>query len=244
MTNNVNRVTEALMTNIVRGQYTDGLPSQEVLALEFNVSRTVLREAVSRLEYNGILVVQPKIGTRVRPIEQWQLMNTELLSYVFDRQDIAHRVVYEALIAWLYIGPVAASLAAGHGKLPVALTVPHVAQASAHTADSLVEPLLDFHRTIFSATNNMFVSTFVGVVDLVIQKLVPLLDSEDRLNLLDCHLVLSLLLSSQSEPLTMNDLKSVYTDIVHILRRAMTDTAFPMSTPTPVSTPAELHHDC
>src|SRR5579875_596620 len=64
------RVAHALLEKIDSGAFPPGsrLPSELTLAEEFGVSRTVLREAISRLKYEG--VVEGRQGSGVFVTEQ------------------------------------------------------------------------------------------------------------------------------------------------------------------------------
>jgi GntR family transcriptional repressor for pyruvate dehydrogenase complex len=62
------RVTEALMRKIVNEELPAGsqLPSEHLMALTFGVSRTVIREAVSRLKSEGLIDTRQGRGAFVR----------------------------------------------------------------------------------------------------------------------------------------------------------------------------------
>src|ERR1700681_2456236 len=64
------RVTGALLEKIGEGAFPPGarLPSENALAQEFGVSRTVLREAISRLKHEG--VVEGRQGSGIYVTEQ------------------------------------------------------------------------------------------------------------------------------------------------------------------------------
>ncbi|MGF6807076.1 DNA-binding FadR family transcriptional regulator [Paraburkholderia sp. Clong3] len=66
----VSKVMDGLVSGIVEEKYGAILPPQDVLSKEFDVSRTVMREALSMLLARDMLDVRPKIGTRIRPDER------------------------------------------------------------------------------------------------------------------------------------------------------------------------------
>ena len=47
----------------------------------FGVSRTVLREALRTLTSKGLIESRPKIGTRVRPRDAWNLLDADVLEW-------------------------------------------------------------------------------------------------------------------------------------------------------------------
>jgi DNA-binding FadR family transcriptional regulator len=57
------------------------LPPQEELSVLFGVSRTVLREAVSKLEYLGVVSSRPKIGTVINEPSAWKLVNADVIAW-------------------------------------------------------------------------------------------------------------------------------------------------------------------
>lgn len=76
------QVVDRMVDSIVNGTYQDGtLPSQDVLAKQFKVSRSVIREAVSILAARRMLTVRPKVGTHVRPLMDWQMIDEEVVEW-------------------------------------------------------------------------------------------------------------------------------------------------------------------
>lgn len=63
-------IAVALRTEILRYQYRQGerLPSERDLAARFNASRGAVREALSQLEQQGLINIQPG-GARIQPLE-------------------------------------------------------------------------------------------------------------------------------------------------------------------------------
>ncbi len=59
------------------------LPPQDVLSKEFDVSRTVMREALSMLLARDMLDVRPKIGTRIRPMSDWRMIDEDVVNWRF-----------------------------------------------------------------------------------------------------------------------------------------------------------------
>ena len=61
---------------IVAGVYPPGslLPNATETCARSSVSRTALREAYSRLSAKALIIARPKIGTRVRPNADWNLL--------------------------------------------------------------------------------------------------------------------------------------------------------------------------
>jgi len=73
------RVVHANGRKILGGELPPGalLPAEP----ELGASRTVLREAIKVLAAKGLVEARPKIGTRVRPREAWNLLDHEVLAW-------------------------------------------------------------------------------------------------------------------------------------------------------------------
>jgi DNA-binding FadR family transcriptional regulator len=54
-----------------------------VLSKEFDVSRTVMREALSMLLARDMLDVRPKIGTRIRAMSDWRMIDEDVVNWRF-----------------------------------------------------------------------------------------------------------------------------------------------------------------
>ncbi|MEX0853913.1 MAG: FadR/GntR family transcriptional regulator [Bauldia sp.] len=80
-------VAGVLGRRIVAGRYHPGeaLPTEPEMQEEFGVSRTAVREAIRLLSGKGLTVSRPKIGTRVRPIVDWNLLDADVLRWQVDQ---------------------------------------------------------------------------------------------------------------------------------------------------------------
>lgn len=79
--------TDYLMAKIVNGEFATTIPPQDVLSKELKISRTVLREAISKLESWNVLTIRPKTGTRINPVTAWSVINTPIAAYRLVGQD-------------------------------------------------------------------------------------------------------------------------------------------------------------
>ena len=82
----VEKTFEVLRNEILLGQYREGerLPSERDLSARFDVTRSVIRESIKKLEQLGIASVTPG-GVRVLPIEEATL---EILGPLLDLGEI------------------------------------------------------------------------------------------------------------------------------------------------------------
>ncbi len=154
--------------DIVGGVHPPGalLPSSLDLCARYAVSRTALREALSVLNAKSLIVARPKIGTRVRPRAEWNLLDPEVLAWHMQSAPM------EAFIDELYVmrqmvEPTAAALAAG---LHSPGLIERIADAYArmerfrHGAGDLVQADIDFHLSILNATGNHFLAALGGMI--------------------------------------------------------------------------------
>src|SRR6185295_7683431 len=82
------KVAGTIGRRIVSGKYrpSDILPTEPRIQEEFGVSRTAVREAIRLLSAKGLTHSRPKVGTRVRPITQWNMLDPEVLRWHVDQQ--------------------------------------------------------------------------------------------------------------------------------------------------------------
>jgi GntR family galactonate operon transcriptional repressor len=91
-------VVEHLVDRIVAGDLPTGsaLPTEPALCEMFSVSRTVIREAVKSLEGMRLVRAQQGLGTRVRDVVDWDVLNPVVLA-ASVRHD-AERSILEDLV--------------------------------------------------------------------------------------------------------------------------------------------------
>lgn len=75
------------------------LPPQDALARQLDVSRTVLREALSKLEYLNMISVRPKSGTAVKPSSEWRVINLDIIEWRMRAGEDPARVAADTMSA-------------------------------------------------------------------------------------------------------------------------------------------------
>jgi GntR family galactonate operon transcriptional repressor len=153
---------------IVSGVYPPGslLPSSAEMGERYSASRTALREAYSKLSGKGLIVARPKIGTRVRPRTDWNLLDPEVLAWhLSDEPD--ERMVTDLFELRRAIEPLAAEIvAAGRSEA----NVERIAEAYdrmerfKNGGGDLIGADLDFHLAILDATGNHFLRALGGLI--------------------------------------------------------------------------------
>jgi GntR family galactonate operon transcriptional repressor len=77
----VTKTMDALVSMIIKSGAGATLRDQATLSLKFGVSRTVLREAISTLEYLNVLKVAPRRGTTINPPHEWKTRNDDVIEW-------------------------------------------------------------------------------------------------------------------------------------------------------------------
>lgn len=124
-------VVQDLVDRIVGGQYPEGtnLPIEPELCEMFAVSNTVIREAVKAIEAMRLVSVRQGRGTTVRPVADWDLVNTIVLSAM-----IAHDAE--------------SSILDDATDVRVALEGQMAGQAAAHATEDAVEEMRQLLETL------------------------------------------------------------------------------------------------
>jgi len=153
---------------IVAGFYPAGalLPNAQDMCARFSVSRTALREAYSILSAKALIVARPKIGTRVRPKSEWNLLDPEVLAWHLAATPSEH-LVDELFALRQLVEPPAAALAASARSRD---TIQRIADAYGRMEQfkngegDLIGADLDFHMAILEASGNRFLAALGGLI--------------------------------------------------------------------------------
>jgi GntR family galactonate operon transcriptional repressor len=161
----VRMVVEQLGAAIVQGRYAPGcpIPFEEVLAERFGVSRTSVREAVKVLTGKGLLAPARRYGTKVRPTDEWNLLDFDILQWQFA-DSRKFRSLYTDLVATrVALEPAAARLAAENAteeEIGALLTAAERLSDEGDDLDKLVAADVEFHRLLLFATHNQIMINF------------------------------------------------------------------------------------
>ena len=162
-------VVDELGQAVVSGEFSvgDTLPGDTDLAVRFNVSRTVLREAMKTLAAKGLVVARARIGTRVLPRTHWNLFDSDVLTWHFgagvDEDFLRH--VSEVRLA---LEPYAAALAARRASDADIARMMRLAVAmgdAGHSPHTLALADLEFHLRLLEASLNPFMRTVGSLIE-------------------------------------------------------------------------------
>jgi DNA-binding FadR family transcriptional regulator len=152
------RVVAGLLAHIVSGKYDPGemLPSEGELGDEFDVSRTVIREAVKIVEHKGLVIVIQGRGSTVQPAEAWNSLDPQIIEFQLEH-DGGGRVYEELMLVRIALESEMAAEAAAHLTEQLESGLREAIDGSdAHRTepDVLVEHDVSFHRLITEASGN------------------------------------------------------------------------------------------
>jgi GntR family transcriptional regulator, galactonate operon transcriptional repressor len=162
------QLADRLGREIVGGVYPPEtlLPSVAEMCERFSVSRTALREAYSVLSAKSLIVARPKIGTRVRPKSDWNLLDPEVLEWHLKATPSEH-FIDDLFVLRQMVEPEAAAQAAARRSRA---TIERIADAYGRMdrfkngAGDLIGADLDFHTGILEATGNPFLAALGGLI--------------------------------------------------------------------------------
>ncbi len=164
-------VVKTLGRAILDGQFKPGtlLPPEPELCDTLNISRSALREAIKVLGGKGMVSPRPRIGTIVRPRDDWSLLDPELLSWSMELAPSADFVL-SLIEARQVIEPAAARFAALRADAKdIALVEDayrRMGEAKARLDFAAFnEADIDFHKGLLRASHNIVfqqMSTTIG----------------------------------------------------------------------------------
>jgi DNA-binding FadR family transcriptional regulator len=163
------QVARTLSLRIIRREIEPGtvLPNEDALCRQFDVSRTVIREAIRVIATKGLVQVRPRIGTRVCNPAQWELSDSVLLKWRMESEpDI--KLVQDLAELRNMIEPMAAGLAAERASESdiAVMTEAYADMEAATTIDEHIGADIRFHLSVIEASgNDLVVSTLRPVIE-------------------------------------------------------------------------------
>ncbi|MDQ0313768.1 FadR/GntR family transcriptional regulator [Amorphus orientalis] len=145
----------------------DLLPTESEIQLEFGVSRTVVREAIRHLSSKGLVSVRPKVGTKVRPETDWNMLDGEVMRWHLLAE--TPRPFIEALYEMRLINePAAARMAAtrigDEDRRALSAALEGMARHP-RGSQELIDADLAFHRIVLQATGNPILRSLGAMIE-------------------------------------------------------------------------------
>ncbi|MFC1673464.1 FadR/GntR family transcriptional regulator [Pseudomonadota bacterium] len=178
------QVVHELGKRIVSGTIAEGqvLPNETELGAEFKVSRTALREGIKVLTAKGLLASRTRTGTRVRPRNEWNMLDPDILAWRLD-VGVINGFVRDLFEFRKAVEPVAASLAALRAK-PEDMDRLNQAYKDMVNADESAEPDIEidlrFHQAILGACGNELMAPMSSLIETALTYCVDMASPEHR----------------------------------------------------------------
>lgn len=150
-------IVQQLGLKIVSGEISENekLPSEVDLCEEYKVSRPVFREAIRVLNAKGLTYSRPKIGTVVKPKEEWHLLDPDVLFWLIQTTP-EHEFFKTLSTVRRVLEPELAYIAASTATDEDIQRIKHAydGMEKATTVEEFIEPDIQFHLAIAKATHN------------------------------------------------------------------------------------------
>jgi GntR family transcriptional regulator, galactonate operon transcriptional repressor len=169
----VERLVAALGREIAAGVWKpdETLPTEPEIAHRFGAGRNAVREAVKILAAKGLLRTERRAGTIVRPEFCWNLLDSEVLSWMLAAANRDHLLDELAELRSI-IEPTVAALAATHASATETLQIcdayDQMEKLSAETPKA-IETNIAFHELLFEATHNRLLVALVPAFSLLLR---------------------------------------------------------------------------
>ncbi|MFF9161238.1 FadR/GntR family transcriptional regulator [Streptomyces longwoodensis] len=163
------RVLDTLGPEITAGVYPAGsVLRTDELAQRFDVSRSVMREAVRVLESMHLVASRRRVGVTVLPSDEWNVYDPQVIRWRLAGAD-RPRQLRSLTVLRSAVEPVAAGLAARHATAEqcAALTecaLGMVATSRGHRLEEYLVHDMAFHRVILTASGNEMFARLGDVV--------------------------------------------------------------------------------
>ena len=166
--NFTHQIANSLGVAIVTGVYSSDnpIPIEAELCERFNASRSIVREAVKMLTAKGLVASRPRIGTRVEPEANWNMLDPDVLGWLLERK-FSPALLMEFTEFRLSVEPGAAILAARMAGAPEKKAlVDAIArmQAADEGDDDVLESDIAFHIAVLRASRNRFYAQLTGFI--------------------------------------------------------------------------------
>lgn len=166
-------VAHRLGVQILRGEMKSGdlLPTEEDASAALGVSRSAYREAMRTLSAKGLITASPKIGTKIAPRAQWNILDPDLLSWSFEAEP-DEKFIRDLFELRNTVEPTAAAMAAQRrddddlGHLSAALA--QLAGATPGSPDSFSAEA-EFHRRVLMASKNEALGGLWSAIELTLR---------------------------------------------------------------------------
>ena len=150
-------VAQDIGARILNGEFAPGdlLPNEAEWCKSFGVSRTAVREAIKMLMGKGLIISRPRIGSRVLPRAEWNLLDRDVLGWYVAAAKQSHFLAHMQQVREILEPETAALAAANHtAEQMLAIEEAYAAMAAAKTLAAWNDADVKFHFAILQAAGN------------------------------------------------------------------------------------------
>ncbi len=162
------KVAQSIGNQILKGVYAPGaiLPNEADWCRIYGASRTTVREAIKTLNAKGLLKSRTKIGSRVEPRENWNILDRDVLAWHIGSMEPQEFFISVQQVRQILEPEVAALAAQSHtpGQLR-AITQAWEDMRDARSGRESVEPDVRFHLALLAAANNALLTPFGTMIE-------------------------------------------------------------------------------
>jgi DNA-binding FadR family transcriptional regulator len=158
-----------IAADIIRGTHQPGslLPNEDNASASFGVSRSAYREAIRTLAAKGLLVAQPKVGTRIAPRAAWHILDPDILAWHFE-VDASEEFIRNLFELRKIMEPSAAALAAMRRTETelsgIADSLARMARTNPRSG-AWLNAIIAFHRGVLTASRNEAVAALWPAIE-------------------------------------------------------------------------------
>ena len=148
----------------------DRLPNDAELTERFEASRTAVREALKVLSSKGLIEARQRAGTFVRPRDDWDLLDPDVLSWLTP-ENIGEQLVDDLMEMREVVEPIAARYAAERATEEDLAAIEDAyarMERNADNVDGFYEADRTFHLSVLAACHNQFISRLSSVVGTIL----------------------------------------------------------------------------
>ena len=212
------QVARELGRRVVSGAYRSGalIEDEGALATRYNVSRTVIREAVKILTGKGLLDVRRGIGTRVEPRSNWKLLDEDVLAWhqsAAPQADTLRQLMEMRLALEPNAARWAAERASADDLDEISGAVDRM-ERSPEIPEAFVLADAGFHRAVLKAAHNEFLSALEGVIYAALLTSIRLTnaDPEDNRSSTAFHRVVSDAIAARDQQAASDGMRRLLSD--------------------------------
>jgi len=225
----VNRLGREIVTG--RVGVSDILPNEGALSSELKISRTAVREAIKMLTAKGLVGSRPRRGTEVRPVSDWNLLDSDVLRWLRDSAP-DRKIVIELLELRLGFEPEAAGLAARRANPTQLARIGEAYEFMRESAAGRYDPVeadCRFHEAIIAATSNRFYQPLGALVRTALSLTAPITNAlfGHSVGDLEVHGHVFLAIEAKDERRSFDLMRALLSGVVNKVAEVKTLPSFP-----------------